>query len=1250
MRRRAALAVLLAAAAWPAAVLAQSAVTTAITPDAGALGLGTTVVQAGAIYTIDGGALAGGNLFHSFTQFSLGAGATAQWVQATGDPAAVLNVINRVTGGQVSQISGKIDSTALPNASFYFINPAGVVFGAGAQVNVPAAAYFSTAGELRFSDGTSFALATPGGSTLSVAPPQSFGFLGGQGNIAIDGATLAPAAEAASLSFSAADIRVTGGSLLARGVDFAAFGPGSGTLALNDPLAGALAGSLDIQGAQIITQTLTAAAPLRLGGGTVSVDSTLLVSDATRDLDGGDIAISAGQVSLTNGTQISSFTRSLGRGGDVRITAGALTTSGASYVIASTQSTAPGGDIILQGDSIYAEDLTVATTGADTGSSGHISVTAASSLVGSGLVLLASNIGTGGAGTITVTAPDIELGGSLAFGSTQTGTPGDILIHGSRILISGGAYGSAPGTTTANSGALAIVGDESLEIDGAILSAVALADGAAGSITLAAPQLFVYGGSDISVEVFGDGTAGSIVLDGETIGIDGSAIHADSNAFSGTGTGQIRVSASGDLYLNLASISSDSFVAAPGGLIALSGRDVTLTESQVTSQAFRDATAGSVSVEADGALEIHNTKVSSTTGGTGAAGRVSLTGQSILLENRLTEISSDTLDSGPGGDVTIRGGDLDVENQASIVARAAAGTGGGGTVDIQVTGSLRVSDGAYISADAVFGVGRAGSVNIKAGDLTVDGQGLTFTHISSDAYGPGDAGGVNIEAKTVNVINSGLISSNALSSGEGNAGTVAIKAGTLTVSGGGAVSSQTDSEGRAGNVLVTADAVIIDGGLEPSIGAGISSVSTSFGDAGTVSIDAKTLKIVGYGFVSSDTGGVGAGGDVSINAGAITLDNGGISSSAFGLGDAGNVTVVASTVTLDHLSNIGSDAYSGSEGQAGVVNLTADSVTIGNGSRVSTATGGTGDAGKLNVKVGTLTVNEGGVLSSSSFGVGKAGTVLISAGDILVEGGQISSSAELGSSGGSGDMHIAANTLTVSGGGTVSTVSFNPKPAGFLEIAADKVLVDGLKSIISSENLSGGDATGPAPGGDAGTIQLAANDMRITNGGRVTTNSVGGAAGDIFVNIPRPGLFVLEGALSPGIIQTSSGTATGGMIVIADPLAVISNGGLIQALGQTTGANVSIVSRYFINSTDRVNRVDVNGEVQIETGLYDVTSGVTVRDLSVLDASKVLRGQCPSARSTGVVSQLITRPVGPYVSPPAPATFRTERPGVGGCP
>src|SRR3954471_15228113 len=73
----------------------------------------------------------GGNLFHSFGAFGLNRSETATF----SGPANVGNIIGRVTGGAPSAIDGIIRSS-IQGANLYLINPAGVVFGPNARVNV----------------------------------------------------------------------------------------------------------------------------------------------------------------------------------------------------------------------------------------------------------------------------------------------------------------------------------------------------------------------------------------------------------------------------------------------------------------------------------------------------------------------------------------------------------------------------------------------------------------------------------------------------------------------------------------------------------------------------------------------------------------------------------------------------------------------------------------------------------------------------------------------------------------------------------------------------------------------------------------------------------------------------------------------------------------------------------------------------------------------------------------------------------
>src|SRR5688572_25133009 len=121
----------------------------------------------------DLGRQAGRNLFHSFDRFSLATGERATF----SGPDQIRNVISRVTGGARSDIDGTIAST-IAGANFYFLNPAGVVFGPNASLDLQGSFHISTADELRFTDGARFSATNPTASSLSVAAPEAFGFLG----------------------------------------------------------------------------------------------------------------------------------------------------------------------------------------------------------------------------------------------------------------------------------------------------------------------------------------------------------------------------------------------------------------------------------------------------------------------------------------------------------------------------------------------------------------------------------------------------------------------------------------------------------------------------------------------------------------------------------------------------------------------------------------------------------------------------------------------------------------------------------------------------------------------------------------------------------------------------------------------------------------------------------------------------------------------------------------------------------------
>jgi hypothetical protein len=310
------------------------------------------------------------------------------------------------------------------------------------------------------------------------------------------------------------------------------------------------------------------------------------------------------------------------------------------------------------------------------------------------------------------------------------------------------------------------------------------------------------------------------------------------------------------------------------------------------------------------------------------------------------------------------------------------------------------------------------------------------------------------------------------------------------------------------------------------------------------------------------------------------------------------------------------------------------------GSRIATNTGGdcgqpcvqSGDAGEILIAAtGDVTLVSGSEISSNgNSGSGNAGQIGIAAERLLISGGRISTGTSAASTGGSGIVALRVGELAIQGEGSIETISRNAKPAGRIEIEADNVRLSGARSRIASSNEN-------RAAGDAGSVEMTTGNLQLLDGAQINTSALAGAAGDIRVLMPNDGLLTLDSRGAPSWINTSSGPGTGGRILISSPRAIISNGGEILALGQQGGANVQLDARYLINSSDRLNRIEVSGNFLLEAAAYDVSAGTVNRDLSVIDASGVLRGQCAAVRQTGQVSQLVVRPIGPYGARPTGA-------------
>ncbi|MBD2254582.1 filamentous hemagglutinin N-terminal domain-containing protein [Nostoc parmelioides FACHB-3921] len=76
----------------------------------------------------------GSNLFHSFRDFSVPQGMEARF--DLNNTSNITTIFSRVTGGNVSNIDGTISIVGNPSASLFLLNPAGIIFGQNAQLQI----------------------------------------------------------------------------------------------------------------------------------------------------------------------------------------------------------------------------------------------------------------------------------------------------------------------------------------------------------------------------------------------------------------------------------------------------------------------------------------------------------------------------------------------------------------------------------------------------------------------------------------------------------------------------------------------------------------------------------------------------------------------------------------------------------------------------------------------------------------------------------------------------------------------------------------------------------------------------------------------------------------------------------------------------------------------------------------------------------------------------------------------------------
>ena len=748
----------------------------------GTLGQGGAL--AGPNYQIpaDLGQQVGGNLFHSFGQFSIDTGESATF----SGPHSVNNIIGRVTGGEASFIDGTIRST-IPGANLYLLNPAGLLFGENATLDVSGSVHVSTADYLRLGDGGRFDARTPGNSVLTVAPVAAFGFLDPPAPITVSGGFLR-VPDGQTLSLIGGDITLNNATLYAPAgrINLATVGSAGEVLPTDHDLVmqgfGTL-GALTIERDPVVARvTVDIGEPLGEiplgdldtsgeGGGAIFIRGGQWVNRggwvfanthgarAGRDVD---VAI-AGNVRFDQGALLGAGVLGSGTGGSIGFSAHDLNILNGSGITTKTFGSGQAGDV-----TITARNLLVDRQNAQ-------SDTGIGSLTGSG--------STGDGGAVKLTIADhitVQNGGRVGASTSGAGKAGDVTITARNLLVDGQNAQSDTGI-----GSITVRGSSG--------------DGGAVNLTVA-DNITVQNGGAISAVTRGDGNAGDVTITARNLLVDRQNARSPTGIFSSA-----ERSSKGDggtVNLNLS-----------GTLTARNGGEIRATTFGAGDAGDVTITARNLLVDGQNAPSFTGIASSVAPGSTGDGGTINLTIADTLTVLSGGEVGASTFGAGDAGDVTITARNLliDGQNTASFTGidstSTSNSTGDGGTINLSIADTLTVRNGGQISA---------ASATTSGGNIALD-------------------------VARLRLFNGGAISATVYGGFDTEGGNVTINSGNIVALNGGAITAQAN-QGRGGNILINAEVFLHDAASTDQV---LNASSRITGNDGTVQNNAPNTDLSG---------------------------------------------------------------------------------------------------------------------------------------------------------------------------------------------------------------------------------------------------------------------------------------------------------------------------------------------------------------------------------------------------------------------
>jgi filamentous hemagglutinin family protein len=420
-------------------------------------------------------------------------------------------------------------------------------------------------------------------------------------------------------------------------------------------------------------------------------------------------------------------------------------------------------------------------------------------------------------------------------------------------------------------------------------------------------------------------------------------------------------------------------------------------------------------------------------------------------------------------------------------------------------GSIRNEPQAANSSEEIVGlqVQPGKTLALVGGDVSLDGGKLQAPGGRVELAGVAESGtvGLNVDGNNLGLsfADGVALSDVSLTNGAevnvraGGGGSIAINARNLNISGASTrVRAGIDSglgsvDSMAGDIEIKAtEAINIDASVISNVVLG-----EGVGNGGNINITTGSLRVSNGAVLNASTFGQGNAGSVNINARDTVsfdgVDSAGFPSGAASIvgdtagGNGGNINITAGSLSLTDGTRLSASTFG--KGNAGSVNINARNTVSFDGGYAASFVGetGVGDGGNINITAGSLSVTNGAQLVAVTEGQGNAGSVNINARDtVSFDGGYAASFVGETGVGDGGNINITAGSLSLTDGAQLAASTFGVGNSGSIFLQADESVSLARNSAIFSKVEAGGV-------GNGGDINITAGSLSLTDGAQLQT-------------------------------------------------------------------------------------------------------------------------------------------------------------------